>query len=159
MFGKKKEAAPLKNQPRSQDESATMPKRSFSFFKTKEKKEVRDAKKAKSRFRITRLLMSVLGGRLLGEKWVLGYSGLIVFIFFLMLASIGNSYIAQRKVSRILKLKKEVKSLRDEYISGKSQLVYYTKMSEVARKLQGRGIKQPTKPAFKLISSKKEGEE
>jgi len=88
MFGKKKEAAPLKNQPRSQDESTTKPKRSFSFFKTKEKKKVRDEKKAKSRFRITRLLMNVLGGRLLGEKWVLGYSGLIVFIFILMLFNV-----------------------------------------------------------------------
>ncbi len=158
MFGKKKDTAPLKNQPRS-EETAAKPKRSFFSIKTKRKVKKKRASKTKSGFRIKRALISVLDGSFLGEKWLLNYAGLILFVFILTIAAIWNSYIAQRKVNEIVKLKRETKDLRDEYISVKSQLMYYTKMSEVARKLEGRGIKEPTKPAFKLIISEKEGAE
>ena len=158
MFGKKKDTAPLKNQPRSA-ETTTKPRRSFSFFKRKPKEKAQKVSKSGLGFKVKRAFISVLDGSFLGEKWLLNYAGLILFVFVLTIAAIWNSYVAQRKVNEIVKLKKEVKDLRDEYISVKSQLMYYTKMSEVARKLEGRGIKEPTKPAFKLIISKKEGEE
>lgn len=158
MFGKKKHSAPLKNQPRSQEE-VKEPKRGFSMPKLKFAKKKRSAKSAKSRFRITRAIMNVLDGSFLSQDWVIRLAPLIGFAFVLTIGAIANNYIAQRKAREIDRVKREIKDLRDEYISTKSQLMYSTKMSEVARKLQGRGIKEPVKPAFKLIISKKGGEE
>ncbi|MCK5857464.1 MAG: hypothetical protein KAG64_08240 [Bacteroidales bacterium] len=152
MFGKKKEAAPLKNQPRSQESTAKR-RRSFSFFKTKNKKT--DKKEPASKIKLKRMLINVLDGSFLVDGRLINYAGIIGFAFVLTIASIGNSYIVERRISRIEKLKKENKDLRDEYISTKSQLMYYTKMSEVAKKLEGRGIKSPLRPSFKLIVSKK----
>jgi hypothetical protein len=156
MFGKKKQAAPVKNQPRSQETTAK-PRRSFSFFQ-KKKKEAKKEKTA-SKFRVKRMLIGMIDGSVLGEGFLLNYAGLIGFVFILTIASIANSYVVDRKVRLIEKLKKENKDLRDEYISTKSQLMYYTKMSEVAKKLEGRGVKAPTRPAFKLLVDKKGAED
>ena len=158
MFGKKKHSAPLKNQPRDHEDLKES-KRFFSFPKIRIRKKERSEKAAKSRFRITRSIMNVLDGSFLSQDWVIRSAPLIGFVFLLTIAAIGNNYIAQRKAKQIDEVKREIKDLRDEYISSKSQLMYSTKMSEVAKKLQNRGIKEPVKPAFKLIISKKEGEE
>lgn len=158
MFGKKKNSTPVKNQPRGQEETKE-PKRGFSMPKFKIAKKKRSEKSTKSRFRITRAIMNVLDGSFLSQDWVIRSAPLIGFAFLLTIAAIGNNYIALRKARQLNKVKSEIKDLRDEYISSKSQLMYSTKMSEVARKLQGRGIKEPVKPAFKLIISKKGGGE
>ena len=158
MFGKKKYSAPLKNQPRDQEDYKES-RRVFSFLKIRIRRKERSEKSTKSRFRITRSIMNVLDGSFLSQDWVIRSAPLIGFVFLLTIAAIGNNYIAQRKAKHIDEVKREIKDLRDEYISSKSQLMYSTKMSEVAKKLQNRGIKEPVKPAFKLMISKKEGEE
>jgi len=159
MFGKKKNSVPLKNQPRSQEETMAGKPR-FSFPKLfKLKKKEKSEKVSKSKFRITRAFAKILSGDFFSQDWVIRSAPLVIFIFLLTILAIGNNYIAQRKARHIDKVKREIKDLRDEYISSKSQLMYSTKMSEVAKKLESRGIKEPVKPAFKLVIEKKEGEE
>jgi hypothetical protein len=58
------------------------------------------------------------------------------YVFFLMLLAllyIGNSYEAERVIREIDKAEKELKALRTDYIAGKSDLMYTSKQSEVAR--------------------------
>ena len=158
MFGKKKDIKPKKNQSRVeeplQDSKSSSRFFKFSFArKPKKEKEV----KSKSRFRIMRTIASVLDGSMLKSDFAMRNAPLAFFIFAWILIAIAKNYMAQRKAKHIDQVKQEIKDLRDEYISTKSQLMYSTKMSEVARKLQKREIKEPVHPPYKLLISAKEG--
>jgi len=157
MFGKKKNSAPLKNQARDQKDHKQEKRMSF-FPKFKVRRNEKAKKSSKSNSIINRIFKKILGDQFLSQEWVVKNAPLILLIFGLIILAIGNNYIAQRKSIRITKVKREIKDLRDEYISTKSQLMYSTKMSEIAKKLESRGIKEPVKPAFKLIISEKEDE-
>ena len=155
MFGKKKNSAPIKNQPRDLKDHEEA-KRAFSFPKFRTKKKQKAKKTAPKNSIINRVFSKILGEQFLSQEWVARNAPLILLVFGLIILAIANNYVAQRKSIQISKAKKEIKDLRDEYISTKSQLMYSTKMSEIARKLEGRGIKEPVKPAFKLIIKEKE---
>ena len=163
MFGRKKNIAPLKNQPRGPEEELK-PRKGFRLFpsrkeKKKEKRVKKEQVKPKTRFGVMRAIMTVLDGSFLQQEWMVRSAPLAVLIFALTILAIGNNYVAQRKAKKIDSIKHEIKDLRDEYISTKSQLMYSTKMSEVARQLEARKIKQPVKPPFKIRIKEKEGGE
>ena len=158
MFGKKKNSAPLKNQPRGQEEPKEAG-RTFSFPKLRIRRKAKAPKKTNKQSIITRIFSRILGEQFLSQDWVARNAPMVFMVFLFIFMAIANNYIAQRKSVHIDNAKKEIKDLRDEYISSKSQLMYSTKMSEIAKKLEARGIKEPVKPALKLIISKKEGEE
>jgi len=80
----------------------------------------------------------------------------LLFLFVLALVYIGNNYVAQSKVKQIDSISKELKDLHDEHISTKSDLMYFTKRSEVAKRLREMEIKEATKPPFKIYVNKKE---
>src|SRR3954465_12535519 len=56
----------------------------------------------------------------------------ILFITFLFIIYIGNSYYAERTIREIAKAKTELKDKRAEFISTSSELMFRTKQSEVA---------------------------
>jgi hypothetical protein len=155
MFGKKKNIAPQKNRPKA--EQPAEEKKSFGRkFRFSFGKGEKSEKKKHSRFRLLRSIASLLDGSFLQSDFVMRNWGLTLFVFVWILIAIMNNYSAQRKIRHIDKLKNEIKDLRDDYISTKSQLMYSTKMSEVARRLQNRGIQEPLKPPFKLFIKTKE---
>ena len=85
--------------------------------------------------------------------------GMMPFMFFLTilsLAYIANSYYAEKTVRDIDKISKELKELRSEYISGKSDLMYSSKQSNVALKAAHLGVKESLAPPRKIIISQKE---
>ena len=159
MFGKKKDIAPQKNRPKAEIPEKEQKSFWHKFRRPFGSKKNKSEKKRQWRFRFLRSIASVLDGSILQSDFVMRNWGLTFFIFFWILVAIANSYIAQRKSRQLDKLKVEIKDLRDDYISTKSQLMYSTKMSEVARRLQNRGIKEPVKPPFKLFIIKKEGDD
>jgi hypothetical protein len=85
--------------------------------------------------------------------------GLMPFAFFLTILSliyIANSYYAERTIREIDSLSKELKELRSEYISGKSELMYSSKQSNVAEKSEEFGIKESLVPPKKIKVSQEE---
>ncbi len=155
MFGKKKIKAPVKNAPRTEKSGGERKSFALKFlFSSSRGTE----KQKSSRFRIIRKIAGLFDGSVIESELVIRNIPLIIFIFIWIFIAIGNGYYAQRKAQKIERLKREVKDLRDEYISTKSQLMYSTKMSEVARRLEKRGIKEPLKPPFKLFISKEEAD-
>ena len=85
--------------------------------------------------------------------------GMMPFMFFLTVLSlvyIANSYYAERTVRDIDKISKELKELRSEYITGKSDLMYSSKQSNVALKTADIGVKESLIPPSKIIVSQKE---
>jgi cell division protein FtsL len=72
--------------------------------------------------------------------------GLIVFIGILALPYIYNSHQSDKKHRESEKIKSELKELRAEYITLKSEIVGQNKQSDVAKRLEDKGI-QPISSA------------
>lgn len=75
----------------------------------------------------------------------------LCFLAFLGMIYIANSHFAVNNVRRIDKLNKEVKELRWEYKSLKADLMYKSKLTEVAKKVDTLGIKELIEPPKKII--------
>ncbi|MBL0343378.1 MAG: hypothetical protein IPP71_22475 [Bacteroidetes bacterium] len=83
------------------------------------------------------------------------------YIFFLTLIAlvyIANSYYAERTIRDIDRVTKELKTLRTEYITGKSELMFVSKQSEVAKAVAWQGIKESVEAPGKIIVSPKKEE-
>jgi hypothetical protein len=71
---------------------------------------------------------------------------------------IWNSYTIDKTVREIDKTDKELKELRSEFITGKSDLMYKCKMTEVAKNIEMYGIKESKEAPKKIINKKVETE-
>ncbi|GAB2693863.1 hypothetical protein GCM10027037_16650 [Mucilaginibacter koreensis] len=75
------------------------------------------------------------------------------FIFFLALLGmvyIGNRHLAENNLRDIDKLSKEVKELSWDYKSTKAEFAFKSTLTEVAKRADTLGIKQPVEPPQKL---------
>ena len=80
----------------------------------------------------------------------------VLFVTFLIICYIGNSYYAERVIRDIEKTKNELKERRAEYISTMSQLMTESKQSEIARELSAYELKENTSPTQKIFAPKTE---
>ena len=74
----------------------------------------------------------------------------ILYITFMGVLYIANSYNAEKTIIDISKTKRELEELRFSYITTKSELMFHSKQSEVAAKVENRGIKESLVPPAKL---------
>lgn len=71
------------------------------------------------------------------------------FLFFLAviaLVYITNAQLAEKKIRRINKLGKEIRELKWEYLSAKSELMFRSKLSEVSKAVAPLGLKELNTP-------------
>lgn len=80
----------------------------------------------------------------------------LIFLSVLCMLYIANSHMAVKNIRNIDKLNKEVKELSWEYKSLKADLMFKSKLTEVARKVDTLGIKELTEPPRKIIISNNE---
>ena len=87
-------------------------------------------------------LKNVLGGTYIsgGTFRYLLYLALLAFIY------IANNYYAETNIREINQLRKDLKELRYEYISTKTQLMHIEKQSQIEKQLAKRGIKKNKQP-------------
>lgn len=89
------------------------------------------------------------------ENWdIKKFSQSLPFIFFMVVLGmlyITNIHILENKVRKIEKLNKEVKELSWEYKTRKAELMYKSKLTEVAHMVDTLGIKELTAPPKKII--------
>jgi hypothetical protein len=64
---------------------------------------------------------------------------------------IANGYWADGKIRTQNKLIAEIKELRSEYISSKSDLMFISKQSEVAKAVEKSGLREPVVPPMKIL--------
>lgn len=100
-------------------------------------------------------MVHILDGSFLTRQNLLRQIPFIVFITFLGVFYIANSYNAEKTIIEISKTKKELQELRYEYITTKSSLMFASKQSEVAYRLANSQVKESTVPPIKLISKTK----
>jgi hypothetical protein len=96
----------------------------------------------------------VLGGTFLTKKKVVRLLPFILYLTFLALLYIANTYYAERKVREIADIRREMKELRYEYITTKSELMHNTKQTEIAKHLSKYGIEESTQPPHKIYLEK-----
>lgn len=75
----------------------------------------------------------------------------IFFLTFIALIYIANSYYAERTIRDIDAVTKDLKTLRTEYITGKSELMIVSKQSEVAKAVAPQGLKESVEAPKKII--------
>lgn len=100
----------------------------------------------------------VLSGDIFGSQVLLKHLPYLVFLVFLALVYIAIGYAAEDSVRQINKDKAELKEMRSEYITIKSDLMYATKQSELIKILQEKGfqLEESFEPPKKIEITEKE---
>lgn len=75
----------------------------------------------------------------------------ILFVMGLGLFYIGNTHYAEKTVRRINAVQSEVEDLRADYTTLKSDLMFASKQSEVAKRVGGYGLKESQTPPHKIV--------
>lgn len=103
---------------------------------------------------VFKLLGDILTGRILIRESVLKLMPFMLFLLFWAIIYISNGYYAEDTVRALNNINNELKELSSEYISTKSELMFRSKQSEVARALEPYGIKESVTPPKKIIVNK-----
>lgn len=85
------------------------------------------------------------------EGFPVQYLPKIFFVIALGLIYIGNTHYAEQTVRQINMIQVEVEDLRADYTTLKSDLMFSSKQSEVARKVKPFGLKESLTPPFKVV--------
>lgn len=80
----------------------------------------------------------------------------IIFAMALGLFYIGNTHYAEKTVRKINHVQTEVEDLRADYTTMKSDLMFASKQSEVARKVKQFGLAESLNPPYKVVVEKGE---
>lgn len=90
------------------------------------------------------------------EGFPVQYVPKILFVMILGLFYIGNTHHAEKTVRKINNIQAEVEDLRADYTTLKSDLMFSSKQSEVARKVKAYGLTESFKPPHKVVVEKGE---
>lgn len=115
-------------------------------------KEVKSSKKTKKNGVIT-----VLGGDLLVNEGFLKLFPFLMYVVFLLMLCIANTYIAEDVNREIARLNKQEESLYVEYVYYNSEITKCTTQSNLVRKLERKGIKESVVPLRKIVVNREGG--
>jgi hypothetical protein len=107
-------------------------------------------KKASTGF-ITKSLSTIFSGTFLNNENIVKHIPFVLYICFITLLYIANGYYADDKIRKVNKVTNELKELRSEYISTRSDLMFKSKQSEVAKAVEKFGLKESVEPPKKII--------
>lgn len=116
------------------------------------KEDVPQKKKEAGKF--SKSLANVFSGNFLSKDNVVGLLPFVFFLTFLGIMYIANGYYAQGIVRDLQKTGNEVKELRSEYITIKSDLNYKSKQSQVAQATKEIEVYESTTPPTKIVVDK-----
>jgi hypothetical protein len=107
--------------------------------------------KVKGTGKTTGKVKSILEGSFLVRDKVIGLLPFLIFLTGLGLLYIFNSNYANSTIISISKTKKQIEEQRFEYINTKSKLMNITRQTEIAKRLQSRGLKESKTPPRKIL--------
>jgi hypothetical protein len=90
------------------------------------------------------------------EGFPVQYLPKILFVMALGILYISNSHHAEKTVREINAIQAEVEDMRADYTTLKSDLMFASKQSEVARRVRDFGLKESLTPPFKVSVEKGE---
>ncbi len=109
-------------------------------------KKSKNQKKAVSTGGFGKAAQEVLGGGLFENERGFRMFPFLLFLTFLAFIYITNDYMVEGRVRKISKLERELKELRYEYVSVKSNLMSISKQSQLVKRLERLGIKENNEP-------------
>jgi len=92
---------------------------------------------------------------LLGYRWIMKNIGFFLFLAALAVIYIYNGHYADKISRDINRTNKELKELQYEYKTLKSEVMFRSKQSELARAVDPFGLKQLVQPPYILVDSLK----
>lgn len=108
-------------------------------------------KKKKKTGGVVKSLSAVFSGTFLSNEIVLKYIPFVLFLSCIGIGYISYNYWADDKLRKQTKITAELKELRSEYIANKSDLMFISKQSEVAKAVESMGLKEPVVPPMKIL--------
>jgi hypothetical protein len=91
--------------------------------------------------------------RLLNYQWVVKNVPFFLFLAVLAVIYIYNGHYADKTVRNINKVSRELKELQYEYKTLKSEVMFRSKQSELAKAVEPLGLKELTSPPIVLVDS------
>lgn len=91
--------------------------------------------------------------RLFGYRWIVKNLPFFLFLSGLAIIYIANGHFADNTVRNINKVNRELKELQYEYKTLKSEVMFRSKQSELAKSVEPLGLKELTVPPAILIDS------
>ena len=88
-------------------------------------------------------LSKIFGGSFLSDDRAVQHVPFVLFLGLIAILYIANGYYADDKIREENKTKNEIKELRTQYISSKSDLMFESKQSQVAKAVLPLGLKEP----------------
>lgn len=113
-------------------------------------------KKPSAAARVPKMMIGVLNGSFLTKEKVLGNMPFILFCAGLMITYIAYGYHTERVVRDLHRVDGELKELRSEHITVRSQLEKLEQQSQVAVGIGELGLKESRVPPVKLEVKKDE---
>jgi Bacteriodetes cell division protein (FtsL-like) len=89
----------------------------------------------------------------MGYRWVVRNISFLLFLAALAVVYIYNGHYADKLSRDLSRTNKELKELQYEYKTLKSEVMFRSKQSELARAVEPFGLKELTQPPFVLIDS------
>jgi len=116
-----------------------------------ENTEFTDIKKESDELKGTSI-RDILNGSLLTRGIILKHIGFIIWLTFLGIVYIGNSYHAEKVARSINRLQREVKDLRAESITTAAELMYVSRQSVVQQMVKNSKleVKESVEPPYKI---------
>ncbi len=114
-------------------------------------KNIKEQKEEKSQGGV---VLSFLTGSFLSNEKIVNNLPFIFFLTFIGILYIANGYYAEKTVKQVYRLNNEIKELRSEYISNKSDLELIKQQSHVAFSIKELELKESLTPPSKIIISK-----
>ncbi len=93
--------------------------------------------------------------KLLGYKWILSNFPFFLFLAALAIVYIYNGHYADKTLREITRVSNEIKELQYEYKTLKSDVMFRSKQSELAKAVEPLGLKELTTPPVVLSAEKK----
>lgn len=99
---------------------------------------------------LAKSLSAVFSGTFLTSEKTLKHTPFLLFMALIAILYIANGYYADDKIRDVNKTANQLKELRSEFISTKSDLMFVSKQSEVAKAAEPMGLKEPVVPPMKI---------
>lgn len=93
----------------------------------------------------------ILDGSFIVKYDVFKHFSFVLYIIFWAVMLIANSYNAEKRIRKIDQLNVEIDDLRFEHIAVKSELMNYTRLSQIALSVEKTGLKVSVEPPYKIF--------
>lgn len=101
-------------------------------------------------------VMRLLDGSFMAKENVVEMLPFLLFVSLIGILYIGNRYYSEKNVFKMNAITNELKELRSENITIKSELMFRSKQSEVAKAVAETGLKESVVPPKKIVVTEKE---